>query len=609
MSTNQSGFRLLAAVLSVAALSMGQMTARAQTPIVPLPATETPGPDIGNQPAAGQPQPITARPTAAPFSQLDPQPVTHQVSGAVERLQMIVNTSRILTQDSRIPQAQVNNPEVLGLQALSPNQVQIFGKKPGVTQVNIWDEAGNIHSIDVTVFGDVQELARLLQETFPKAALRVRPISTGVIISGYVDDADEQNQIVRVAQNYFPEVINHVTVGGVQQVLLQVRVMEVSRTKLRNLGIDMAAVLQNGSSVATAGAGLLSTAPFSAANTIATSGRQTIPFRISQNGDNFYGFVEALKQNNLAKVLADPNLVTESGRPAFMNAGGEFPVLVPQSLGTVSIEYRRFGTQVDFVPIVMGNGMVHLEVRPRVSEIDDTRSITVNGSQIPGLTVREFDVGVNMRAGETLAIGGLVYTRHNSSVRGLPVLMDTPVIGGLFRRTSVQENEIELLVMVTPQLVEGMQPQQFAEFSLPGSQTTSPGDGQLYYRGQIEVAPDKYRAPHFQREYLINPQGMGDPNGGFISAEPIAVPPADGSAPQPQIPARPSSSGMPTAAPPAGLPEPDATSSRRNPGSSQLQSVSRTTQLPAAGGDSSSSPSESSAAPGLIGPIGYDVAK
>jgi pilus assembly protein CpaC len=296
----------------------------------------------------------------------------------------------------------------------------------------------------------------------------------------------------------------------------------------------MAAILQNGSSFGSGAAGILSMNPLAATNAITTNGRQTIMAHIANNGDNFFAFVEALKQNNLAKVLADPNIVSESGRPGFMNAGGEIPILVPQSLGTVSIEYRRYGTQIDFVPIVMGNGGIHLEVRPRVSELDDTRSITINGTTVPALTVREAEVGVNMRAGQTLAIAGLVQTRHTNSVRGIPVLMDAPWIGGLFRRTSVQENEIELLIMVTPQLVDGLDPAQLACMPSPGSQTTSPGEAQQMAGGLIEVPPSAIRPPHFQREYIISPQGINEvmPGG---AAVPEGVAPAEAVPPPPVV--------------------------------------------------------------------------
>jgi pilus assembly protein CpaC len=600
------------------------------------------GPGVVPMPPA--PQPIVAAPTrqapapTAPFSQLEPQPVTHKVTGAGDKLQLIVNTSRILTQDSRIPQAQVNNPDILGLQALSPNQIQIYGKRPGVTQVNIWDEAGTIHTIDVTVHGDVQELARLLHETFPKAALRVRPISTGVIISGYVDDPDQQNRIIQVAQNYFPQVINYVTVGGVQLVLLQVRVMEVSRTKLKNLGVDFAAVLASGSSFGSAASGILTANPLTAANAVTTNGAATLPFRIASGGDNFYGLIEALKQNNLAKVLADPNLVTESGRPAFMNSGGEIPIIVPQSLGTVSIEYRRYGTQVDFVPIVMGNGVIHLQVRPRVSELDPSRSVTINGAQVPALLVREFDVAVNMRAGETLAIGGLVQRRDSSSVRGIPVLMDTPGIGTFFRRTSVQENEIELLVMVTPQLVDGLDPAQVACLQMPGAHTTSPDQVQQYHQGHIEVPPDCYRPAHFDQGYLITPEGVAPMGGQGVPAGEM-LPPATALPASP----RPAPAAEPTPATESSLRirslpgvEAGETGETEQPGPAtedqsgfsepapRVTAVSRR-QSVVSGGQAFTtgnyaprattsptvrpSPSSEAANPGLLGPIGYDTTR
>jgi pilus assembly protein CpaC len=322
-----------------------------------------------------------------------------------------------------------------------------------------------------------------------------------------------------------------------------------------------------------------------------------------------------------------------------MNSGGEIPIAVPQSLGTISIEYRRYGTQVDFVPIVMGNGVVHLQVRPRVSELDPARSITINGSQVPGLLVREFDVAVNMRAGETLAIGGLVQRRDSSSVRGIPVLMDTPGIGTFFRRTSVQENEIELLVMVTPQLVDGLDPAQVACMQFPGQQTTSPDDLQQMHQGHIEVPPDCYRPPHYQQEYLITPDGVA-PGGGQMM--PGAMPPGEAlppgkpgvgaptPAPVPPTPAAESSlriKPLPTVEGGDGGPALDdqsGNSAESSEPAPRITAISRR-QAVAGGGETFASgpyapratasptvrpsPPSETAGPGLIGPIGYDVTK
>ena len=205
------------------------------------------------------------------------------------------------------------------------------------------------------------------------------------------------------------------------------------------------------------------------------------------NGNNaFFGFLEALRKEDILKILSDPTLVAVSGRPAFFNSGGEFPILVPQSLGTVSIEYKKFGTQIDFVPIVLGNGNIRLEVRPRISEIDPTRSITINGTTVPGLRVRETDTGVEMRPGQTLAIAGLVQTRFEAEKAEIPWLGEMPWVGAAFRRTTQTEEEIELLILVTPEVVAPLDCGEVPP-CLPGMHSDVPNDVDMYWRGYIEV--------------------------------------------------------------------------------------------------------------------------
>lgn len=416
--------------------------------------------------------------------------VVCKITESNQRQELTVNTSRILTLDKRIPQAQVNNPEILQLTALSPNQIQIFAKKPGVTQVNLWDEAGAIYSIDVIVFGDARELSLLIESQFPNCSIRVVPISNGVMLSGYVDQPEHVSRIMQLAQEYYPRVINNLTLGGVHEVLLHVKVMEVSRTKLRALGFDWTQI-SGQNIVRSSVSGLISgaTAADAVAGTSAsavTSGAETFFFSVIDGSDAFFGVLEALRQDNLMKVLAEPTLVTVSGRPAFFQVGGEFPIIVPQSLGTVSIEYKKYGTQVDFVPIVLGNGKIRLEVRPRVSEIDSARSVVINSTTVPGLRVREVDTGVEMKAGQTLAIAGLVETRVEAQRRGLPWISDVPYIGVPFRRVVERTNDVELLILVTPELVSAMNPEEVPPGG-PGMSTSSPTDSELYFGGLIEV--------------------------------------------------------------------------------------------------------------------------
>lgn len=418
-----------------------------------------------------------------------PDSVVCKISGANEKLELTTNTSRILTLDKNIPRVQVNNPELLAVTPLSATQVQISAKKAGVTQVNLWDEDGAIHSVDVQIFGDARELTLALQTQFPHATIKVYRYSESLVLTGFVDRPDHISSIMALAQDYAPKVIDNITVGGVQQVLLKVKVMEVSRTKLRRMATDFAYLNSNGSFFATGVSGLLNQT-----SNVAGSGFQAVTDTAGKAaefgivGDNaaFFGFLDWLQQNNIAKILAEPNITAVSGRPAQFNVGGEIPIVVPQSLGTASIEYKPFGTQVDFLPIVLGNGSIRLEVRPRISEIDESRSVTVQNFVIPGLTVRQVDTAVEMKAGQTFALAGLVQERTKTLKRGLPYVMDLPVIGVPFRKTEDEVNEIELLILVTPEFVDPIDSGE-VPCGGPGTFATSPTDRGLYCAGQMEV--------------------------------------------------------------------------------------------------------------------------
>ena len=499
-----------------------------------------------------------------------PASIVYEVKSTNQKLEMTVNTSRILRLQQKIPQAQVNNPEILELTALSPNEVQISAKSAGVTQVNLWDENKQLYTIDVVVYADVQALAMLLRNQFPGTRLRVIPVASGVLISGYVDKAKDVKLIHEIAEEYFPKVIDNMTVAGVQQVALHVRVMEVSRTKLRTLGFDWAQ-FSGANGIVSSVSGLIAGA---AGGAVLTSGDETFAFGVVSGGDSLFGVLEAMRQDNLAKILAEPTLIAQSGETAHFASGGEFPILVPESLGTVSIEFKSFGTEVDFVPIVLGDGRIHLEVKPRVSEIDPSRSVNVGTINIPGLRVREVKTAVELRAGQTLALAGLVQTRVETENRGLPWISEVPYLGVPFRRVQEQVNEIELLIMVTPELIDPLDPHEVPQCG-PGLNTTSPSDWQLYLQGHLEV-PKCCPAPN-QPNGPMEPTPAGGPQippgSKIISIEENAIP----------NPPPPGNAGV------AAIPQ-----NRRIPPRPQVS------QAAAASGRQISQP-------GLIGPVGYDV--
>lgn len=414
----------------------------------------------------------------------DPAGIQFRVQGPSQKMEMIVNSSRILTMDKEIPRAMVNNTELVRVVPLSPNQVQISAAKPGVTTVTLWDEDGQVYSVDVVIFGDARELEMLLQSEFPHAALKVRPLASSVVISGYVDRPDVVGQIVTMAQDYYPKVINNIQVGGVQQVALHTKVMEVSRTKLRAAGFDWANF--NGDDFVVQNAGGLIRSFSGSAQSVTSGPDANVVFGVLTDSNAFFGVIEALRRDQLVKVLSEPTLVTVSGRPAAFNSGGEFPIIVSAGLGTISTEFKEFGTRVDFVPIVLGNGNIRLEVRPEISEVDSSRSVTANGVVIPGLRTRWIDTATEMRAGQTMALGGLIQTKLESQNRSVPWLGDIPFLGNAFRHVREDMNEIELLIVVRPELVDPLNPDEVPCVG-PGQSTQSPHDVDLYFRGHLEV--------------------------------------------------------------------------------------------------------------------------
>ncbi len=411
------------------------------------------------------------------------QDVDFHVKEDSQRLEMVVNSSRIMYMDEDIPRVLVNNKDVVHVVPLSPTQVQVSALKPGVTQVNLWDKDGNVRNVDVIVIPDARQLEMVLRSEFPNAAVRVRPMENSVILAGYVDRPEVIGPIVAIAENFYPKIINNISVGGVQQVALHTKVMEVSRTKLRSLGFDFS--WRSGQDFVIDSASGLISAASTASNTVGT-GAQTVRFGIVGDNSRFDGFIDALQRKEIVKILAEPTLVTISGRPASFQEGGEFPIIVAQGIGANSVEFKQFGTRIDFVPIVLGNGNIRLEVRPQVSEIDNSRGVDLGGIVVPGLRTRWVDTAAEMRSGQTLALAGLIQTRTESSNRGLPWLADLPFTGVLFRRVREEVNEIELLVTVRPELVMAMDPEQVPAYG-PGEQTVSPNDVDMGFRGYLEV--------------------------------------------------------------------------------------------------------------------------
>ncbi|MEN6457322.1 MAG: type II and III secretion system protein family protein [Thermoguttaceae bacterium] len=497
--------------------------------------------------------------------------VVYKIQHASDRLQMTVHSSRILTLDRKITQAQVNNPDLVELTPITPNQVQISAKATGVTQLNVWDDAKKLFTVDLMIHGDARELEMILRSTFPQAALKITPVANSVLVSGFVDDPQHVERIIRIAEEFYPKVINNLRVGGCQQVLLHVKVMEVSRTKLRRLGFDWGK-MTGSNNVVSSPSGLMTDVSSGSTGVFRTSSAGTFAFGIVDGASSFYGVLDALRQDDLMKILSEPTLVAVNGEKASFSSGGEIPVPEPQSLGTISISWKQYGTHVKFVPTVLGNGRIRLDVLPEISELDETRSFDINGTQVPGIKNRYVKTTVELGAGQTLALAGLVQTVVEAENGGLPWISEVPYLGAAFRHVKENRNEIELLMMVTPELVEAMDPSEVPRCG-PGTQTTSPSDWELFMKGFLEV-----------------PNCCPAGNGGQTPDGMLPGPPDE------QLPPGDEALG--------GNNRPEAAASARQRVANNRYSPSNRT----AAGDGSSVGTRNGP-PSFIGPVGYDVVK
>ena len=405
---------------------------------------------------------------------------THDINQSVERLELLVKSSRILTLQARIPKFQVHNEEILGATPVSQNQIQVFAKTPGSTQLNLWDTNDKLYTVNVTVLADAREVEGVLSTQLPLATLKVMPVNTSAIVSGYVTSADDVDRAVAIVEQFYTTVVNNIKVVGVQQVLLHTRIMEVSRTKLRDLGVDWAFTSPN-TFIANAPGNLINT-PASFFNAVPEADAANV--RIASG--NFEALIAALRQSDMLKFLAEPTVVATHGRPARFTVGGRVPYIVPSGDDAVTVAYEEFGTSVDFLPFVVGPGRIRLEVRPEVKEVDDSNGIEAAGIIVPAFSQRYVETAVELQAGQTFAIAGLLQSRTESQVRATPFFGELPYIGTLFRRVNERRNDIELLITVTPELVDAMDPHE-VPVGGPGLNSSSPSDKELYFKGHIEV--------------------------------------------------------------------------------------------------------------------------
>jgi pilus assembly protein CpaC len=411
-------------------------------------------------------------------------------SDAIRRLPIRVGQSRPISFPGFVKTIRIDNPAKVEAVPNKKNlaEVVITGIEPGVAEIVIIDRSGNEHLLEVTVAQDSTPLQLQLNAMFPDANIQVVPgANETALLMGYLENPQDVEQIVKFAESYYPGgVINRLQVVGPQQVQVRVMIAEVSRTKLRALGFNFLSADPGDHFFASTVGGLLTIDTVDPDITFRFSDDNNFVFGKVDGGDIFRGFLRALKTEGLAKIYTDTTLTAFNGRAAKLNDGGEFPILVPDQQGKVTVDFREFGNKLDFVAILLGNGRIRLEVRPELSELDKANGVELQGFFIPAIKTRYLETSVELNTGETFVVGGLLRTGVNSTTNKVPYLGDLAIIGAAFRTVSYNQEEKEFVIMLTPELVEPLKAGQ-KPCSFPGSESTHPSNHELFLLGNVEV--------------------------------------------------------------------------------------------------------------------------
>lgn len=418
----------------------------------------------------------------------------------------------------------VTDPKVADVQVLTPEQILVQGLSIGATDLILWSEGEReTWQRRVLVTLDVETVANTLARLFPTAELQVSDSGEVLLIQGLLRSADHAEQLHRYLEKTKLEYVDMTSVAGIQQVQLQVRVAEVSRSASRALGIN---------AFQTDGRYFFGQRLNADAINIGAAGGQpagdNLQFVTEDDGigagslvtlfagfpnSNLEIFISALAENQYLRLLANPTLVALSGEQADFLAGGEFPIPVPQTSGggsgTITIQYKEFGVHLLFEPVVLGDGSIRLHAIQEVSELSDVGGLVLEGYTVPGLITRRAEATLELKSGQSFAMAGLLQNKNSAINSRIPGLGDLPVLGPLFRSVKYQNDETELVILVTASLVE---PLNLATTPpLPGVTHAKPSDWELYLEGRLESATPAKLDP--EAAEWLRKMGLGDLTG------------------------------------------------------------------------------------------------
>lgn len=403
---------------------------------------------------------------ALPARAADIQRVSIGVNdGGSRYLHLGLNKSMVIDLPRDARDVLVSNPKIADAVMRTARRAYLIGMEVGMTNVFFFDAQGNqIAGVELQVERDLEVLSRTIAQLIPGSNVRVEALNDNIVLTGSVQrpaDADRAADLAGRFVGKAEQVLSMLAVEGKEQVHLKVTVAEVRRSVIKQFGINLEAALASGNFAST----IVSQNPFPVANKALSTTNAALTYL---NGtDTITGTVQALERNGVLRVLAEPTLSAITGESAKFLAGGEFPVPVGRDEdGNIQLEFKEFGVALAFTPVVMSEGRISLKVATEVSELTDENALVFTGAagslRIPGLKVRRADTTVELPSGGSLVLAGLLQQDTRQIVNGIPGLMDVPVLGTLFRSRDYQNNDTELLVLVTPYLVDPVARQDLA---------------------------------------------------------------------------------------------------------------------------------------------------
>jgi pilus assembly protein CpaC len=427
-----------------------------------------------------------------------------------ETLNLSQGTGTLVRLSEPMSDVFVANDTIADVQVRSSTQLYVFGKGAGETTIYATTKGGRVvYAANVRVGTNLSSVGDMLHLAMPDASIQVTPMNNLVLLTGTVANPDDAAEATRLTQAYVgdgTQVVTRLRSATPLQVMLKVRIAEINRTMLKKIGVNLLN-RDSGSTLFGIGQGSPGSITTQPGTIDPITGRLTGAIDPASGafpgdkivkfnnivggttlglfghifGTDLLGTLDLMQNDGFVTTLAEPTLTALSGETASFLAGGEFPIPVSQAIGAVTIEYKQYGVGLAFTPIVLADGRISMRVRPEVSQLSDAGSVKLNGFIVPALTTRRAETTVELGSGQSFMLAGLLQNSNNNSVQKAPFLGDLPILGALFRSTSYQRNETELVIIVTPYLVRPVS----GQLADPTQGYRAPTDAQQMLGGQV----------------------------------------------------------------------------------------------------------------------------